>query len=129
MTDAALRGDFGKAPTALSLLLREKTSETYILGAIAGRVAQLYGVYTYRALGLSNADIAAKLGIWESRVRTLVASLSAIGAAQNPARLTELASLCAEYDKKLKSSPCDKGILLTDLLFRAYGECRREIAF
>ena len=130
LTDAALRGDFGKAQTALSLLLREKTSETYILGAIAGRVAQLYGVYTYRALGLSNADIAAKLGIWESRVRTLVASLSAIGAAQNPARLTELASLCAEYDKKLKSSPCDKGILLTDLLFRAAarGVCR-EIAF
>lgn len=119
LTDAALRGDFGKAQTALSLLLREKTSETYILGAIAGRVAQLYGVYTYRALGLSNADIAAKLGIWESRVRTLVASLSAIGAAQNPARLTEWAALCAEYDKKLKSSPCDKGILLTDLLFRA----------
>lgn len=118
LTEAALHGDFGKAQTALTRLLREKTSEMYILGALAGKISQLYGVYTYRAMGLSFADIASKLGIWESKVRALSSLLSASGAAQNPARLSEAARLCAEYDKKCKSSPCDKGILLSDLLFR-----------
>ena len=124
LTDAALRGDFGKAQTALIRLLRERTPEMYILGAIASKVSQLYGVYTYRAMGLSFAETAAKLGIWESKVRTLSSFLSAVGAVQNPNRLAEMAALCAEYDKKCKSSPCDKGILLSDLLFRlsAHGE-------
>lgn len=116
LSDALFRGDLGKAENALTLLLREKTSETYILGALAGRIAQLCGVQTYRDEGFTPAEIGAKLGLWDSKVRSAIATLSALKVEQNPQILPKLTEIATEYDRKLKGSPCDKGILLSDMM-------------
>lgn len=126
VSDAAFRGDFGKAQAALTQLLRERTPEPYILGALASRVSQLYGVACYRGEGLSTGEIATKLCLWESKVRSAAATLSALNDTARPRLLPDMAQLVAEYDMKIKSSSCDKGLLLSDLLFRLCLLCRKS---
>lgn len=115
-TDAVIAGDLGKAESALVLLLRERTSEMYMLGALAARIAQLCGVQAYREEGLSVTDIAAKLGIWDSKVRSATVTLNALKNDRKSQILAKMSEIVAEYDRKLKSSPCDKGILLSDMM-------------
>ena len=115
---AVLDGVYSDAVRALAVLLREKVAELYIFGAVTNKISELSAVDYYKSQGLYKTDIAAKTGIRDFVVGYHLQSLASLARTRAPGVLGRMIGILDEYDVKFKSSPCDKTILLQDLLLK-----------
>lgn len=117
----ALEGNYAKAIAAFSVLRSEKMPDTYILGAISNKISELSTVEYYKSIGLSVPDIAAKIKKYDYVVKGDFRLIDAIKGRRRSkySNITDVyTEIVAEYDTKIKSSACDKYLLLENMIFK-----------
>lgn len=116
----ALQGNFAKAAKALGVLRDKKEKPLLILGTISKAIGDLCTVDKLLRMGIPAPEIPRKAGLFDFIVKNDMAVLSSRNQdfKGNDSFAKTAASLCLEYDDKLKSSRTDGYELLFELIFR-----------
>ena len=107
----------GNAPRALELLTdmrRRKEKPELVLGAVIDTVSGMYLVKRMTEAGKGQADISKETGILEYKVKLFMKS----SAKKSTKRLQKALELCAETDRKIKSTGLENYTVLEILVLR-----------
>ncbi len=120
VSNGALSGDFIKAAKALDVLRDKRELPIAIMATVSKSINDLCIIDSYMKKGLTAQEISKESGLLDFMVKNLTAILRTRSKdfSGNSSFPTAAASLCMEYDTKLKSSRTDGYELLLEFIFK-----------